>query len=233
MLEVRQLHIARGGKAVVHGIDLDVAPGEVVALLGPNGAGKSSIVQALAGAVPPSNGSIRLEGRTLSGLSPDKVRRAGLAIVPEGHHLLGSLSVHDNLRAASLMLPQADVDPAIRRVLDVFPELQAKLDQPGRALSGGQKQMVCMAQALLARPKLLVVDELSLGLAPLVVKRLADVVSLTATQGTGVLLIEQFTTLALSLASRAFVLQRGRMAWFGEAQALRESPDILHSSYLA
>ncbi len=217
---------------MVHGIDLDVAPGEVVALLGPNGAGKSSIVQALAGAVLHSQGSIQLEGKSLSGMSPDRVRRAGLAIVPEGHHLLGSLSVHDNLRAASLMLPQADVDPAIRRVLDVFPELQAKLDQPGRALSGGQKQMVCMAQALLARPKLLVVDELSLGLAPLVVKRLADVVSQTAAQGTGVLLIEQFTTLALSLASRAFVLQRGRMAWSGTARALRDAPEVLHSSYL-
>jgi branched-chain amino acid transport system ATP-binding protein len=232
MLEVRQLHISRGGKAVVHGIDLDVAPGEIVALLGPNGAGKSSIVLALAGAVSHSQGSIQLEGKSLSGMSPDRVRRAGLAIVPEGHHLLGSLSVLDNLRAASLMLPQADVDPAIGRVLEVFPELQAKLDQPGRALSGGQKQMVCMAQALLARPKLLVVDELSLGLAPLVVKRLADVVSQTAAQGTGVLLIEQFTTLALSLASRAFVLQRGRMAWSGTARALRDAPEVLHSSYL-
>jgi len=184
MLEVRQLHISRGGKAVVHGIDLNVAPGEVVALLGPNGAGKSSIVQALAGAVRHSQGTIHLEGKCLSGMSPDKVRRAGLAIVPEGHHLLGSLSVLDNLRAAALMLPKVEVEPAIQRVLGIFPELEVKLEQPGRTLSGGQKQMVCMAQALLARPKLLVVDELSLGLAPLVVRRLADVVSLTASQGT-------------------------------------------------
>ncbi len=232
MLEVRQLHIARGGKAVVHGVDLDVAAGEVVALLGPNGAGKSSIVQALAGAIPHSQGTVRFDGKPRDGLSPDRVRRAGLAIVPEGHHVLGSLSVHDNLRAASLMWPQAEVEPGIQRMLAVFPELQAKLGQPGRALSGGQKQMVCMAQALLARPKLLVVDELSLGLAPLVVKRLADVVTHAAAQGTAVLLIEQFTTLALSLASRAFVLQRGRIAWAGSAGALRDAPDILHGSYL-
>lgn len=232
MLQVRQLHIARGGKAVVHGVDLDVASGEVVALLGPNGAGKSSIVQALAGAIPHSQGTVRFDGKPLDGLSPDAVRRAGLAIVPEGHHVLGSLSVHDNLRAASLMWPQADVESGIQRMLAVFPELQAKLGQPGRALSGGQKQMVCMAQALLARPKLLVIDELSLGLAPLVVKRLAEVLTQAAAQGTGVLLIEQFTTLALSLATRAHVLQRGRMAWAGTADALRDAPDILHSSYL-
>ena len=152
MLEVRQLHVSRGGKAVVHGFDLDVAAGEVVALLGPNGAGKSSIVLALAGAIPRKQGHVRINGAALDGLSPDAVRRAGLAIVPEGHHLLGSLSVHDNLRAAAMVLPSAEVESAIKRVLAIFPELEVKLAQPGRSLSGGQKQMVCMAQALLARP---------------------------------------------------------------------------------
>ncbi|HSW06050.1 ABC transporter ATP-binding protein [Aquabacterium sp.] len=233
MLEVRQLHVSRGGKAVVHGFDLDVAAGEIVALLGPNGAGKSSIVLALAGAVARSQGRVRVHGTALEGLSPDAVRRAGLAIVPEGHHLLGSLSVHDNLRAAAMLLPAAEVEPAIARVLKILPELEAKLAQPGRTLSGGQKQMVCMAQALLARPKVLVVDELSLGLAPLVVRRLAEVVRRAAADGAAVLLIEQFTTLALSLANRACVLQRGRTVWSGGALALREQPEILHGSYLA
>jgi len=216
----------------VHGFDLDVAAGEIVALLGPNGAGKSSIVLALAGAIARRQGSVRVDGAVLEGLSPDAVRRAGLAIVPEGHHLLGSLSVHDNLRAAAMVLPAAEVEPAIARVLAIFPELEAKLAQPGRSLSGGQKQMVCMAQALLARPKVLVVDELSLGLAPLVVRRLAEVVRLAAADGVAVLLIEQFTTLALTLAARACVLQRGRTVWSGAAQTLREQPDILHGSYL-
>ena len=232
MLEVRQLHVSRGGKAVVHGFDLDVAAGEIVALLGPNGAGKSSIVLALAGAIARRQGSVRVGGTALEGLSSDAVRRAGLAIVPEGHHLLGSLSVHDNLRAAAMVLPAAGVEPAIARVLTIFPELKAKLTQPGRSLSGGQKQMVCMAQALLARPKVLVVDELSLGLAPLVVRRLAEVVRLAAQEGAAVLLIEQFTTLALTLAARACVLQRGRTVWSGEAQTLRTQPEILHNSYL-
>jgi branched-chain amino acid transport system ATP-binding protein len=222
MLEVRQLHVSRGGKAVVHGFDLDVAAGEIVALLGPNGAGKSSIVLALAGAIAREQGSVRVNGAGLEGLSPDAVRR----------RVLGSLSVHDNLRAAAMVLPSAEVEPAIARVLKVFPELEVKLAQPGRSLSGGQKQMVCMAQALLARPKVLVVDELSLGLAPLVVRRLAEVLQHAAADGVGVLLIEQFTTLALTLASRAYVLQRGRTAWSGAAQTLREQPEILHGSYL-
>lgn len=233
MLEVRQLHISRGAKPVVHGVDLDVASGEIVALLGPNGAGKSSIVLALAGAIPRSQGQVRMGGSTLDGLAPEAVRRAGLAIVPEGHHVLGNLSVHDNLRAAALMLPAREVEPAIERVLMTFPELKPRLEHPGRSLSGGQKQMVCMAQALLARPKVLVVDELSLGLAPLVVKRLADVVQSVAADGVGVLLIEQFTTLALRLAQRAIVLQRGRTAWSGPAQTLQDSPEILQASYLA
>ncbi len=232
MLEVRQLHVSRGGKAVVHGFDLDVAAGEIVALLGPNGAGKSSIVLALAAAIACREGAVRVDGTVLQGLSPDAVRRAGLAIVPEGHHLLGSLSVLDNLRAAAMVLPGAEVEAAVARVLTIFPELGAKLAQPGRSLSGGQKQMVCMAQALIARPKVLVVDELSLGLAPLVVRRLAEVVRRAAADGVAVLLIEQFTTLALTLATRACVLQRGRTAWSGPAQTLREQPEILHGSYL-
>ena len=232
MLEVGQLHVSRGGKAVVHGFDLDIAAGEVVALLGPNGAGKSSIVLALAGAIASEQGHVRVDGASLEGLSPDAVRRAGLAIVPEGHLLLVSLSVHDNLRAAAMVLPHTEVEPAIERVLKIFPELNVKLAQPGRTLSGGQKQMVCMAQALLARPKVLVVDELSLGLAPLVVRRLAEVLRHAAADGVSVLLIEQFTTIALGLASRAYVLQRGRTVWSGAAQTLRDQPEILQASYL-
>jgi branched-chain amino acid transport system ATP-binding protein len=232
VLQVRGLHVKRGPKPVVHGVDLDVAPGEIVALLGPNGAGKSSTVLALAGAIPRAQGSVRLGGVSLDGLSADAVRRAGLAIVPEGHQVLGGLSVRDNLLAAALALPRRDVEPALARVLGILPELATRLDQPGRSLSGGQKQMVCVAQALLVAPKVLVIDELSLGLAPLVVRRLADVVRASAAQGVGVLLIEQFTTLALGMAERACVLQRGRPVWSGSSAALREQPDILHSSYL-
>jgi branched-chain amino acid transport system ATP-binding protein len=232
VLQVCGLHVKRGSKPVVHGVDLDVAPGEIVALLGPNGAGKSSTVLALAGAIPRAAGSVQLGGVSLDGLSADAVRRAGLAIVPEGHQVLGGLSVRDNLLAAALALPRRDVEPALARVLGILPELATRLDQPGRSLSGGQKQMVCIAQALLVAPKVLVIDELSLGLAPLVVRRLAEVVRASAAQGVGVLLIEQFTTLALAMAERACVLQRGRTVWSGNSAELRAQPDILHSSYL-
>jgi branched-chain amino acid transport system ATP-binding protein len=232
MLQVRGLHVNRGGKAVVHGVDLDVGPGEIVALLGPNGAGKSSTVLALGGAIPRTRGEVRLGGMALEGLSADAVRRAGLAIVPEGHQVLGALSVRDNLLAAALALPRREVDAALARVLAILPELAERLEQPARSLSGGQKQMVCVGQALIVSPKVLVIDELSLGLAPLVVNRLADVVRASATQGMGVLLIEQFTTLALGMAARACVLQRGRTVWSGDSSRLREQPDILHSSYL-
>jgi branched-chain amino acid transport system ATP-binding protein len=232
MLDVRNLDVQRGGKTVVHRVDLSVARGEIVALLGPNGAGKSSIVLALAGAIARSNGDVRLDGQLLPARA-DAARRAGLAIVPEGHHVLGNLTVLDNLRAAALLHPRTKVDGGVAHALEVFPELEPKLAHLGRSLSGGQKQMVCMAQALIARPKALVVDELSLGLAPLVVRRLAEVLQQLAGQGVAVLLIEQFTTLALSIATRACVLQRGRAVWTGDAETLRRQPEILQGSYLS
>jgi branched-chain amino acid transport system ATP-binding protein len=233
VLTIEGLVVQRGAKRVVHGVDLALQAGQVVALLGPNGAGKSSLVLALAGALPIAAGKVLLDGRRLDGLSADAVRRAGVAVVPEGHQVLGALNVRDNLRAAATMLPRPQAERAVEAVLQILPELADRLDQSGRSLSGGQKQMVGVAQALIAQPKVLVIDELSLGLAPLVVRRLADVVQQVAARGTAVLLIEQFTSLALSIASSACVLQRGRCVWSGAAQQLQQQPDILHRSYLA
>jgi branched-chain amino acid transport system ATP-binding protein len=232
MLEVKKLVLHRGGKQVLHGVDLTARPGEITALVGANGAGKSSLVMSVAGELASSAGSVTVDGQPLTGLRPEQVRRRGVAVVPEGHRVLAGLSVHDNLRVAASHLPAAEVPDAIDEVLRILPELKAKLADPGRALSGGQKQMVAVAQALLARPRYLVVDELSLGLAPLVVNRLAGLLQVVAAQGTGVLLIEQFTTLALGLAAQANVLVRGRMAWTGPAAELLAQPEILERSYL-
>lgn len=233
MLMIEKLVLHRGGKPVLHGIDLAVAPGTVTALIGANGAGKSSTVMAVAGALPVLSGNIHAEGRPLLRLRPEAVRAAGVAVVPEGHRILGDLSVLDNLRVAAGGLPASQVAGAIEAVLQTLPELRSKLSDPGRSLSGGQKQMVCVAQALLARPRYLLIDELSLGLSPVVVKRLAEIVQEVALQGVGVLLIEQFTTLALSISSQANVLVRGRMAWSGASCDLLARPEILHSSYLS
>lgn len=232
MLQVDGLVVHRGGKRVLHGVDLVARPGEITALVGANGAGKSSLVMALAGVLPLSAGRLMADDQLLNGLRPERVRRQGVAVVPEGHRLLGALSVHDNLRVAASHRPAAEVPRAIEQVLQVLPELLPKLGEPGRALSGGQKQMVAVAQALLAQPRYLVVDELSLGLAPLVVKRMAGVLQAVAAQGTGVLLIEQFTTLALALSSQAYVMVRGRMAWSGASGELAAHPEILAHSYL-
>lgn len=232
MLTVQNLHLQRGGKAVLHGIDLSIQPGQICALLGANGAGKSSTVMAIAGVLPVQSGSILLDQQPLHGLRPERVRAAGVAVVPEGHKVLGDLSIVDNLRVAASNLPAGQVNAQVERVLDIFPELRPKLLLPARALSGGQKQMVCIAQALVVMPRFLIIDELSLGLSPLIVQRLAAVVREVAQQGVGVLLIEQFTSLALDIASQAYVLERGRLAFAGDSPTLRAQPDILHSSYL-
>lgn len=233
MLSMNNLVVQRGGKHVLHGVSLQVAPGQITALVGANGAGKSSLVMALAGALPLVSGHIELDGVALSGRRPEAVRAAGVAVVPEGHRVLGDLSVHDNLRAAATAWPARQVQAEVDRVLEVMPELVEKMGALGRSLSGGQKQMVCVAQALIARPRYLVLDELSLGLAPMVVKRLVALVQQVAAQGVGVLLIEQFTSVALAVSQDAYVLERGRVAFGGPAQTLREQPEILHSSYLA
>ncbi len=233
MLSLNNLVVSRGGKNVLHGVSMKVLPGQITALVGANGAGKSTLVMALAGALPLVSGSIELDGAALQGRKPEQVRAAGIAVVPEGHRVLGDLSVRDNLRAAATAWPARQVQSEIDRVLAVLPELEDKLNSLGRSLSGGQKQMVCVAQALIARPRYLVLDELSLGLAPTVVKRLVALVQQVANEGVGVLLIEQFTSVALAVSQNAYVLERGRVAFGGTALTLLEQPEILHSSYLA
>lgn len=232
-LEVKNLVVHRANKPVLHDVSLRVAPGRVTALVGANGAGKSTLVMSIAGALPVTSGAILLDGAPLRGLRPEHVRRRGVAVVPEGHRVLGDLSVLDNLRAAGAFLPARRLSDAIERVLGIFPELKPKLASRSSELSGGQKQMVCVSQALIGEPHTLLIDELSLGLAPTVTKRLAQTVARIAEQGVGILLIEQFTTIALALATDAYVLERGRVAFAGTAQTLRDRPDILHGSYLA
>jgi branched-chain amino acid transport system ATP-binding protein len=232
VLQLDGVTVARGGREVVRGVSLDIPPGEVTALLGPNGAGKSSLVLAVAGVLPVEEGSVRLGERELSGRRPEKVRAAGVAVVPEGRRLLPELTVEDNLQVATYALPQLVARERRAYALELFPELKARLAAKGRSLSGGEQQMVVLAQALVSQPKFILIDELSLGLAPVVLKRLIPTIRTVAESGVGVLLIEQFATIALGLAQRAYVLEGGRIRFSGLAGELRDRPELLESAYL-
>ena len=231
-LSITDLCVPRGGREVLHAVSLDVPPGEVTALLGPNGAGKSTLVLAVAGAIKPTSGSVMLDGDEFVKKRPEKIRQAGLAVVPEGRRLLPELTVADNLRVATYALTPDDAKRGTEYALELFPELRERWEAPGRSLSGGQQQMVVLAQALVSRPTVLIVDELSLGLAPLVVKRLVPTLGSVAQSGVAVLLIEQFAHVALGLANVAYVLEGGRIRYRGTAKELKDNPEKLHSAYL-
>ncbi|MFK0164436.1 ABC transporter ATP-binding protein [Rhizobium sp. NPDC090279] len=231
-VRVENLTVERGGKRVIHDISFSVMAGKITTLLGANGAGKSSTVMAMAGVLP-RGGSVRLGDAALEGFAPDRIRRAGLALVPEGHRVLGQLSVEDNILVAALKGSAAARREGLAHAYEIFPELSERRRQSAADLSGGQKQMVAMAQAFVAKPRFMIVDELSLGLAPAVVKRLAEALKIAAARGIGVLLIEQFANLALDLADQALVLERGRLVFSGAAATLKAQPDILHGAYLA
>lgn len=232
-LEIEGLSVRRGVKRVVDNVSLSLQPGSITALLGPNGAGKSSLVLALAGTLPLEAGTVHLNGKCLSGLGTQGVRAAGVAAVPEGHRVLPGLSVDDNLRTAGHAHSRIELGRALDEIYSIFGELAERKNQRAGSMSGGQQQMLALGQALICRPKFVLADEMSLGLAPLIVKRLMGVLKRLASEGAGILLIEQFTAVALSLADQAVVMSRGRFAYSGNPQTLISQPDILHKAYLA
>jgi branched-chain amino acid transport system ATP-binding protein len=232
-LSVSGLTVARGGKPVIHGVDVEIPPGKITALLGANGAGKSSLVLSIAGALPAERGQIVLDGKPINGLRPENVRRLGVVAVPEGHRVLTELTVEENLRVAGTSLNRRELDDAVRGALETFPELKPRSAARGGTLSGGQQQMLVLAQAIVSRPRYILADELSFGLAPVIVARLVPVLESFAANGVGVLLIEQFTHIALRISQHAYVMERGRIRFSGEPDELRRNPDILHSAYLA
>ncbi len=231
-LRVDGLTVARGSRTVVREVSIDVPLGEVTTLLGANGAGKSTLVLAVGGVLRPAAGSVHLGEQELTRRRPEKIRMAGVAVVPEGRRLLPDLTVEDNLRVATYALSRDDARAGIAYALELFPELTKRSETLARSLSGGEQQMVVLAQALVSRPAVLLVDELSLGLAPVVVKRLVPTVESVAASGVGVLLIEQFAHVALNLANRAYILEQGKIRYAGTARELREHPELLQSAYL-
>jgi branched-chain amino acid transport system ATP-binding protein len=232
-LTIENVTVARGGRPVVQDVSIEVPAGQVTGLLGANGAGKSSLALAISGLLRTASGSIKVDGQEISNKRPDQVRAAGVAVVPEGRRLLPNLTVAENLQVSQFGVPKAKADAGIQSMLTLFPELEKRWDQPAKALSGGEQQMVVLAMALVANPKILVIDELSLGLAPIVVQRLVPTVrDVAAKQGIGVLLIEQFAHVVLGLAMTAYVMEGSKIRYNGTAQELKDNPDLLHSAYL-
>ena len=231
-LRLDGLSVPRGGRTVVHDVSLEIPSGEVTTLLGPNGAGKSTLVLAVAGVLRPSAGRVLLGDDDFARRSPERIRTAGIAVVPEGRRMLPRLTIEDNLRVATFSLSRDQRKEGIAYALELFPELEKRWNVEGRLLSGGEQQMLVLAQALVSHPRILLIDELSLGLAPVVVKRLVPTIEAVAASGAGVLLIEQFAHLALSLAKTAYVLEGGRIRYHGTAEELKSHPDVLRSAYL-
>jgi len=234
-LSVRDLDASYGPVQILFGLDLDIHEGEIVALLGTNGAGKSTLFKCITGLLPPTGGSVRFAGQELTGLSTDEVAARGVVMMPGGKSVFPTLTVRDNLRLACWLKrkDRAAVREAEERVLTLFPRLADRIDQMAGNLSGGEQQMLAVGQALIPDPELLLIDELSLGLAPTIVGQLIDVVHQIHASGLTVVVVEQSINVALKLAERAVFMEKGEFRFTGSTQDLLDRPDILRSVFIA
>ncbi|SEA98846.1 ABC transporter ATP-binding protein [Variovorax sp. YR216] len=227
MLEVRDLQVAYGAAPALWGVSLDVQPGELLCVVGPNGAGKTTLINTIAGLLRARGGSIRFDGQDITRLPPHRFCEAGIALVPEGRRLFTGMSVLENLELGSY-LPRAKAKrrETLDEVIALFPVIREKLASPAGELSGGQQQMVAIARALMARPSLLLLDEPSLGLSPLIVHDMFAAIRRINAGGMAVLLVEQNVTMAMDVSHRAYVLEEGRIVADGVPQDLLARPEI-------
>ena len=232
MLDLTDVHVRYGNIRALQGVSLRVDTGELVALIGSNGAGKSTTLRTISGLLRPTQGTIRFEGTDITSEATDRIVAMGISHCPEGRHIFGSLTVAENLRLGAVSrsdTPGISADLAM--VFDLFPILKERTGQAGGTLSGGEQQMLAIGRALMSRPRLLLLDEPSLGLAPLMVERIFATIAALKAQGLTILLVEQNVHQALDVADRAYVIETGRITLEGEAAILRHDPKV-EQSYL-
>ncbi len=231
MLQVTNLEVFYGNIQALHGIDFHVEEGEIVTIIGSNGAGKSTTLMTIAGLLKPKKGEILYRGQNLGKFPAYKIVQQGISLCPEGRRIFSSLSVLENLIMGAVQRSDKGIGTDIEWVFSLFPDLKDRVDQPGGTLSGGQQQMLAIGRALMSRPKLLILDEPSLGLAPVLVDMIFNVIVTLRDKGTTVLLVEQNARQALEIADRGYVLETGRIILEGPSEALRDN-DRVKSAYL-
>ena len=230
ILEIKDLSVAYGGIQAVRGISFEVNEGEVVTLIGANGAGKSSTLRSIVGLVKPAGGNILFQGKELSGMGTEDIVSNGITLVPEGRRVFVNLTVYENLKMGAYMRKD-NLDQDLEWVYGLFPRLKERSWQSAGTLSGGEQQMLAIARALMSRPKLIMMDEPSLGLAPIIVQGVFDIISEINRQGVTILLVEQNANMALKAADRAYVMETGRITMTGTGQELSENEEI-RAAYL-
>jgi len=226
ILKVDDIHVYYGSIHAVKGVSFEVNEGEVVTLIGANGAGKSTILNTISGLLHPKMGSVLFEGHDLKGVAPHKIVEHGLAQVPEGRHIFQQMTVEENLQMGAYTQPNSTIEPGIADVYERFPRLKERRRQIAGTLSGGEQQMLAMGRALMSKPKLLMLDEPSLGLAPLLVNTIFDTIREIKAMGKTILLVEQNALKALSVADNAYVLEQGRITKSGPGKELLKDPAI-------
>jgi branched-chain amino acid transport system ATP-binding protein len=226
MLELDDVHTFYGNIEALKGISITVEEGEIVTLIGSNGAGKSTTLRSISGLTPPRVGSIKFLDREIGETPPQEIVRMGISQSPEGRKIFPRMSVRENLDLGAYLRRDSDIESDIARVYDLFPRLQEREKQKAGTMSGGEQQMLAMGRALMARPKLLLLDEPSMGLAPVLVERIYETVEEINKQGTTILLVEQNANFALGVSKRGYVLETGEIALHDKSEALRDNPEV-------
>jgi ABC-type branched-subunit amino acid transport system ATPase component len=227
LLSVQDLTVRYGQVEALHGVTLRVFPGEVVALIGSNGAGKSTTLRAVSGMIRADSGSVTFDGQDITNLRSDQIVRRGLAHIPEGRQIFGDQSVFDNLLLGGVSLDRREMRNQAERELRRFPVLFERQRQRAGTLSGGEQQMLAISRGLMSRPKMLLMDEPSMGLAPLLVRQVAETILALHDQGVTILLVEQMASMALAVADRAYVIQNGVVRLEGESSAVAQNPEVV------